>query len=160
MTAGDRAGGDRRVLGVAGVLAVATVVGRGAEADGEVGGRPPDGRESQRADPRVVGDGGRARRGAWRRGRRWVTILFGAGLVPGAARDDHADADAAGGPSHAVLGVLRDGAGAVLRWSTSGGIGMFSIFIPVYGFLFLAIRSTLTGDYKDYLDGRRRSSGA
>lgn len=32
-----------------------------------------------------------------------------------------------------------------------GRIGLFSVFIPVYGFLFLAVRSTLTGDYKDYL---------
>jgi phosphatidate cytidylyltransferase len=29
--------------------------------------------------------------------------------------------------------------------------GLYTVFIPVYGFLFLAIRSTLTGDYKDYL---------
>jgi phosphatidate cytidylyltransferase len=32
-----------------------------------------------------------------------------------------------------------------------GRYGLFSIFIPVYCFLFLAVRSTLTGDYKDYL---------
>jgi phosphatidate cytidylyltransferase len=32
-----------------------------------------------------------------------------------------------------------------------GRVGLFTIVIPVYGFLFLAIRSTLTGDYKDYL---------
>lgn len=28
--------------------------------------------------------------------------------------------------------------------------GLFAIFIPVYGFLFVCIRSTLTGDYKHY----------
>ncbi|HEX8913728.1 MAG TPA: phosphatidate cytidylyltransferase, partial [Humisphaera sp.] len=30
--------------------------------------------------------------------------------------------------------------------------GLFSILIPVYGFLFLAIRSTLAGDYTKYLE--------
>ena len=30
--------------------------------------------------------------------------------------------------------------------------GLYSIFIPVYGYLFLAIRSTLTGDYTRYLE--------
>ncbi len=34
-----------------------------------------------------------------------------------------------------------------IRW-----YGLYSIFIPVYGFLFLAIRSTLTGDYTRYLE--------
>ena len=29
--------------------------------------------------------------------------------------------------------------------------GFYTIVIPVYGFLFLAVRSTLTGDYRDYL---------
>ena len=29
--------------------------------------------------------------------------------------------------------------------------GLYTIFVPVYCFLFLAVRSTLTGDYKDYL---------
>ena len=32
-----------------------------------------------------------------------------------------------------------------------GRVGLFTIVIPVYGFLFLAVRSTLTGDHKDYL---------
>jgi phosphatidate cytidylyltransferase len=32
-----------------------------------------------------------------------------------------------------------------------GRVGLFTIVIPVYGFLFLAVRSTLTGDYRDYL---------
>ena len=32
-----------------------------------------------------------------------------------------------------------------------GRYGLYTIFIPVYCFLFLAVRSTLTGDYKDYL---------
>jgi phosphatidate cytidylyltransferase len=30
--------------------------------------------------------------------------------------------------------------------------GLFAIFIPVYAFLFIAIRSTLTGDYTNYLE--------
>jgi phosphatidate cytidylyltransferase len=34
-----------------------------------------------------------------------------------------------------------------IRW-----YGVYSIFIPVYAFLFLAIRSTLTGDFNDYLE--------
>lgn len=34
-----------------------------------------------------------------------------------------------------------------IRW-----YGLFAIFIPVYCFIFLAIRSTLTGDYKNYLE--------
>jgi len=33
-----------------------------------------------------------------------------------------------------------------------GWYGLYSIFIPVYAFLFLAIRSTLTGDYQRYLE--------
>jgi phosphatidate cytidylyltransferase len=33
-----------------------------------------------------------------------------------------------------------------------GWYGLYSIFIPVYCFLFLAIRSTLTGDYTHYLE--------
>jgi phosphatidate cytidylyltransferase len=34
-----------------------------------------------------------------------------------------------------------------IRW-----YGFYSVFIPVYGFLFLAIRSTLTGDYSHYME--------
>jgi phosphatidate cytidylyltransferase len=34
-----------------------------------------------------------------------------------------------------------------IRW-----YGLFSIFIPVYAFIFLAIRGTLTGDFKSYLE--------
>ena len=34
-----------------------------------------------------------------------------------------------------------------IRW-----YGLFAIFIPVYCYIFLAIRSTLTGDYKQYLE--------
>jgi phosphatidate cytidylyltransferase len=30
--------------------------------------------------------------------------------------------------------------------------GLFSIFIPVYGYIFIAIRNTLTGDYQTYLE--------
>jgi phosphatidate cytidylyltransferase len=35
---------------------------------------------------------------------------------------------------------------AYLRW-----YGMFAIFIPVYAFLWICIRSTLSGDYKNYM---------
>jgi phosphatidate cytidylyltransferase len=34
-----------------------------------------------------------------------------------------------------------------IRW-----YGLYSILIPVYAFLFLAVRSTLTGDYTNYLE--------
>jgi len=34
----------------------------------------------------------------------------------------------------------------------AGRYGLYSIVLPVYGFLFLALRSTLTGDYTNYLE--------
>lgn len=33
-----------------------------------------------------------------------------------------------------------------------GWYGLYSVFLPVYGALFVAIRSTLTGDYRNYLE--------
>jgi phosphatidate cytidylyltransferase len=37
-------------------------------------------------------------------------------------------------------------------YKTAPSYDLFEVFIPVYVFLFLAIRSTLTGDYKNYLE--------
>ena len=113
--------------------------------------RPRDRGQHQRPDSRLVGHGGALRRRRDDRNRR-VDRALQPDLVSGAPRVRDAGADA----SPAIIARCSGRSSSSRRCSTHliwlQWYGLFSILIPVYVSIFLAIRTALAGDTDRFLE--------
>ena len=135
------------LLGVGGLLVVASLVGRGSRLS-------PPGRRAERGDRQpqrphrgVVGDGDRSSAIAFLAGRTGVVLLFA--LCSFAALREFMTLTRTARADHWALSRRFFVVLPVQYWLVwTDWYGLYSIFIPVYVFLFLPILAALRGEHE------------